>query len=630
MYETEANHGVSFQGELPADVVARFAESRQTVTLRTLIPWSEHCTECVWPTCFTTCDLYSPRADGKCRRFVDGMVRIDCPGTLNSYILRISFKRWGKLWSPANLKTYSLGDADRAEQRDLRVATFLNTVPIAAIRNNLTSKRYSMKKRWAASDASGEGRPNCLLIECYNPNPASVSITVTARQDSSPIPFQALLMMEPGFNRHRVAVADFERVIDVSTQFGIDLTPNEIADGLTLYFGAMDFVNDTAFAPSARQVDGPRPAFTKPCKCIVWDLDNTLWEGILVEDGAEKVRLRAGMASILKELDDRGILLSIASKNNHDEAMAVLRRFGLDEYFLSPQISWNPKSEGIQRIATSLNIGLDSILFVDDSPFEREQVQSGCRDTMVLDAAEYQNILQRPDCQAPVTEESKKRRLFYRDQERRDLTQKDFHGEYVAFLRDCNLRLTIRPMTEANLERVHELTQRTNQMNFSGNRYSRDHLRRLLNRSDVDTYVLDCEDRFGSYGTIGFCLIERREVCMTDLMFSCRIQAKRVEHAFLSHLIKRYRQIVPGLFFVNYRKSKKNAEPGKVFADLGFQVLGETDGVTRLAFPPEIEVPDDGIVEMVDLAAGVLPEAIPSSSLQSIELCSTQGDKIFD
>lgn len=619
MYESEADHGAGLLSEIPTDILARFAESRETVTGRTLIPWSEHCTECVWPTCYTTCDLYSPRTDGRCRRFVDGMVRIDCPGSLNSYLLRISFKRWGKLWSPANLKTYSLAAADRAERRDLRVATFLHTVPIAALRQTLTSTRYSVKKRWANSKPSPEERPNCLLIECYNPNPAGVSITVTARQDSSPIPFQVLLMMKPGFNRHRVAVADVERVIDVSNQFGIDLTPNDIADGLTLYFGAMDFVRDSAFASSAgrREAPGPaltkpaltQPAFTKPCKCVVWDLDNTLWEGILVEDGADKVRLRPGIAGLLKELDERGILLSIASKNNHDEAMAALRRFGLDEYFLSPQISWNPKSEGIERIATSLNIGLDSILFVDDSSFEREQVQSVCKDTMALDAAEYQSILLRPDCQLPVTDESRKRRVFYRDQERREHTQKDYNGEYVTFLRDCNLRLTIRPMTEANLERVHELTQRTNQMNFSGNRYTRDHLRGLLARTDVDTYVLDCEDRFGSYGTVGFCLIERPEVCMTDLMFSCRIQAKRVEHAFLAYLIDKYRHLAAGGFRVNYRKSKKNAGPGKVFDDLGFQTLGEVDGVTRLFFPAGLAMPNDGIVAIVDLAASLASAA---------------------
>src|SRR5690348_8098750 len=125
MFESEADHGAGSLSELPAEILAQFRESRRTVTRRTLIPWSEHCTECVWPTCYTTCDLYSARADGRCRRFIDGMVRIDAPGSLNSYILRIRFKRWGKLWAPANLRTYSVEDADRSERSDLRVATLL-------------------------------------------------------------------------------------------------------------------------------------------------------------------------------------------------------------------------------------------------------------------------------------------------------------------------------------------------------------------------------------------------------------------------------------------------------------------------------------------------------------------------
>ena len=107
MYESEANRGHAPADEVPSDVMVRFSETRQSVTRRTLIPWGEHCTECVWPTCYSTCDLYSPRMDGRCRRFVEGMVRVDAPGSLNSYLLKISFKRWAKLWSAANLAMYS-------------------------------------------------------------------------------------------------------------------------------------------------------------------------------------------------------------------------------------------------------------------------------------------------------------------------------------------------------------------------------------------------------------------------------------------------------------------------------------------------------------------------------------------
>jgi FkbH-like protein len=526
------------------------------------------------------------------------MVRVNCPDSLNSYLLKISFKRWAKLWSTANLKLYPLRAADREERRDFQIASVIGAAP-GPLRNILTHKRYSLKKRWMRRTVAAGTRPNCLMIECYNPQSITVSMTITVRRDDALVPYQALLRMEPGFNRHRVPVNEIERAVNLSSHFHIELTPNEISEGTTLYFGAMDFVLDSALqvaTPSSTTKSGA----ARVCKCVVWDLDNTLWDGILMEDGPDKLRLKPGILEILRQLDERGILISVASKNNSEDASNILRKFGIDEYFLYPQISWEPKSQGIQRIAAGLNIGIDSLLFIDDSRFEREEVTSVCPGVSVIDALEYQKILSRQDCQVPVTEESRKRRLFYRDQERREGAHKDFHGEYITFLKDCNLRLTIRSMDDGNLERVQELTQRTNQMNFSGNRYSREQLRDFLTKPEIETYVLDCEDRFGSYGTIGFCLMDSSEVRMTDLMFSCRVQGKRVEHAFVSYLVRKSRRAGSASLLVNYRKTKKNAGPGKVFDDLGFEIVEESDGLTKLAFSATKVLADETVVTIED------------------------------
>jgi FkbH-like protein len=598
MYEAEANLIRISGTEIPADSLARFAESRASVTGRTLIPWGEHCTECVWPTCYTTCDLYSPRRDGRCRRFVEGMVRVDCPQALNRYLLKISFKRWAKLWSVANLRLYPLSEADREERRDLQIGRLIAGVP-GPIGRLLTHKRYSFKKRSMRGKIATDQRPNCLMIECYNPQSNTVSITVTIRRDGTMIPYQKLLQMESGFSRHQIAVTEIQQVADLSTDFHVDLTPNEISEGTTLYFGAMDFVFDSCFE-SLETMPIAKSDAARVCKCVVWDLDNTLWDGVLIEDGAENLSLKSGIVEILRQLDARGILLSVASKNNPEDAMGVLRHFGVAEYFLFPQISWDPKSQGIHRIARTLNIGIDSLLFVDDSRFEREEVISVCPEVMVMDALEYRNILSRPDCSLPVTEEGRNRRIYYRGQERRERAQKDFQGQYSNFLRDCNLRLTIRSMSDKNLDRVHELTQRTNQMNFSGKRYTREQLLDFLSRSDIATYVLDCEDRFGSYGTVGFCSVNLVQARMTDLMFSCRIQGKRVEHAFVAHLIRKQRQAGAATFLVDYRKTKKNAVPGKVFDDLGFDVVGEGGGLTRLAFPSSKTLVDENVIKIED------------------------------
>jgi FkbH-like protein len=279
--------------------------------------------------------------------------------------------------------------------------------------------------------------------------------------------------------------------------------------------------------------------------------------------------------------------------------LQVLKEFKVDQYFLCPQISWQPKSEGIKAIAEQLNIGRDTLLFIDDSEFELQQVKSVCPDVQVVNAREYRTLPEMKEFQVPMTEESKNRRQMYQLETKRQNIAASFGDDYIAFLKDCNIQLNIGPMTEENLQRVHELTQRTNQMNFSGNRYERDTLRTIIGTPFLDTYVLDCEDRFGSYGVVGFAIVDSRERRMTDLMFSCRIQSKRVEHAFLGFLIRRYIAGSGRDFCANYRKTPRNAQAGKVFDDFGMETASVKDGVTSLVFLKDRELPADGIVHVV-------------------------------
>ncbi len=599
MYETEANRYIESSAQIPAEVIAQLGELKATVLDRTVLPWSEHCTECVWPTCYSTCDLYSAREDGKCRRFVDGMVRIDCPEALNSYVLRISFKRWGKLWTPGNVHLRSVEKALAIERRDYRIGTLLYQLPVPApVKGMVTGKRYSLKKRLAYRTTTSELLPTAFLLECYNPGTRSVPLSLTVRSinEKARIPFQKLIELKPGFQRVRVPYLEIARVLDLNVPFNVELIPNDDSNEVTLFFGLMDFVREI-LAPetNSETKTGDQP---KKVKCVVWDLDNTLWDGILVEDGADKLTLKPGIRRVIEDFDQRGILQSIASKNNFDEALAVLKKFEIDEYFLSPQISWRPKSDAVQAIARELNIGIDSLLFVDDSEFELQQVSAALREVRTIDARRYLEIADLDECQVPVTEESRNRRKMYRVETQRRDAAEGFADDYIAFLRHCEIRLNIRPMIEENLQRVHELTQRTNQMNFSGNRYDRRVLKQILSTSYLDTYVLDVEDRFGTYGVVGFCIVDNRVPLMTDLMFSCRIQSKRVEHAFLAYLIRKYIAQTGKEFWANYRKTPRNAPSGQVFSDLGMEESENQGGVSRLVFPKDRVLPDDGVVKI--------------------------------
>lgn len=604
MYETEVNRLSQSGAELPPDVTAALKQSRAAVVARTVLPWSEHCTECVWPTCYTTCDLYSAREDGRCRRFVDGMVRLECPEALNGYLLKITFKQWAKLWTPGNLALKSLKAAARSESVDYQIGRTLVQLALPVkIKSLLSQKRYSMKKKLAAAAQPGLIQPSAFMVECLNPStePARMTVIMRPAEAKTLQAFHKVLEMMPGFQSLQIPVTEIEKFIDLNSPFNVEIEPSDSDRQLTLIFGLLDFVTT-----HPKPADGSKAnrIHADKVKCVVWDLDNTLWNGILIEDGAESLCLKEGIREVIEELDRRGILQSVASKNDYESAMAVLRRLGVEEFLLAPQISWGPKSSSIAKIAQSLNIGSDSILFVDDSEFERLEVASANPQVRTLDAADFAQLPGMKPLDVPVTAESRERRKLYQVESTRQEAAASFGSDYFAFLRHCNIEMHIARLNSDNLPRVHELTQRTNQMNFSGTRYEREMLTAIMADPMLDTYVLSVKDRFGSYGVVGFSIVDKNVPRMTDLMFSCRVQSKRVEHAFLTFLIKKYIELTGRDFEAVYRKTPRNAMSGKVFDDIGLHQVREADGVTLLAFSANDTVPDDGIVNILVNEAG--------------------------
>src|SRR5262249_17386603 len=150
-------------------------------------------------------------------------------------------------------------------------------------------------------------------------------------------------------------------------------------------------------------------------------------------------------------------------------------------------------------------------------------------------------------------------------QQQRESELNTHQGDYQSFLKDCRMEARLNRLNTSNLKRVYELAQRTNQLNFSGTRYLESQLAEIMRSDFFGTYVIDCQDRFGSYGIVGFAVVDQREPRLLDLMFSCRVQSKRVEHAILTFLLKRYISDSHRDFFANYRKTPKNAPGGRVF-----------------------------------------------------------------
>lgn len=592
MYESESNTTQLPTDVLPVEIREEFTNYSGTVDKHTVMSWSEHCVECVWPTCYQTCSLYSPRENGNCRLFVDGMIRINVPDSINGYVLKITFKRWGKLWAPGNTYLFKKAKARQIENTDYHISKLINNRLVPKfLRLFITKKYYSIKKRYSRQRKNVDTLPDFFIVECYNPNETKTSTTITFRSDGHNnlrSMYQKGITLPKGFTRVEVPVEEIITYVDLKAPFVIEITHDQQKELTELFFGYMGFIQKGNNNEK------------KKIKCVVWDLDNTLWNGTLIEDGPDKIKLRDGIMKTILELDQRGILQSVASKNNHDDAIACLKKFKIDEYFLHPQISWGPKSESVQQIAEKLNIGLDTFLFVDDQEFEREEVQSVCGVVRTLDALKVDELLVMPECMHPKTTESSKRRLLYKQEEKRVQAKELFDGKYMDFLKSCSLTLKITSLHSNNLNRVYELAQRTNQMNFSGNRYSLKELELLSEDSSIQTYVLECEDRYGKYGIVGFCAIKKDKPILIDLMFSCRVQSKRVEHAFLAYILKHFLPTSIEGFWVNYKKTKKNSNSARVFEEMQFDIVSESNSNVLLKFPINRKIPDDQIISIIE------------------------------
>ncbi|MEV7422099.1 HAD-IIIC family phosphatase [Streptomyces sp. NPDC091212] len=261
-------------------------------------------------------------------------------------------------------------------------------------------------------------------------------------------------------------------------------------------------------------------------KCLVWDLDNTLWHGTLLEDG--HVVLSEAIREVVVGLDARGVLQSVCSRNDHDLAWARLEALGVADYFVVPEIGWGPKSEAVGRIAERLNFAPGTIAFIDDQPAERAEVAYHLPEVRCYPAQDAATLLDRPEFSPrSVTVDSRQRRKMYQAGFRRTDEQARFTGSNEDFLRSLDLVMRIGRATQDELSRVEELTLRTSQMNATGVHYPDEALRALLARPGYEVLVTTLTDRFGPHGAVGVLLLRKYEEAwhLRLLATSCRVVA---------------------------------------------------------------------------------------------------------
>ncbi len=274
-------------------------------------------------------------------------------------------------------------------------------------------------------------------------------------------------------------------------------------------------------------------------KCVVWDLDNTLWDNVCIEGD---IIIRKHIIRIIKELDQRGILHSIASRGDEGTALKKLKENDMSDYFVAVKINWLQKSNNIIDISNELNISLGSIVFVDDDDFELEQMKFMLPEVLAINAVEAYKLLEMKELMPEViTNESKQRRQFYKAEQIRKRAESIFDSR-EDFLISCKMILKIRRMQREDVPRVLELMTRTHQLNTTGWILNKDDLLNLfLNEAQTTIiYVAELVDKFGSYGIIGVAIEDngKQISSLKYLAVSCRVMGRGIERAILITLMK--------------------------------------------------------------------------------------------
>lgn len=337
-------------------------------------------------------------------------------------------------------------------------------------------------------------------------------------------------------------------------------------------------------------------------KCIVLDLDNTLWGGVVGEDGFEGIHVGGSTAPgnayadfqrALLALQRRGVLLAICSKNNPDDALPVLEKHpGMilrRTDFAATQIGWQQKSAGIRAIAAELNIGLDSLVFLDDSPAERAEVRAALPQVTVVDLprdpALYTRALNELNLfdSLALTNEDRERGRLYRQQEERKAYEEAVsadattEGQLNAYLYGLEMVVRISVADSFMVPRIAQLTNKTNQFNVTTRRYTEAQIRAMAGDDHWIVYVVHVSDKFGDSGLTGVALVRAEPLGVLridSLLLSCRVLARGVEDALMTRIERDAAaagaQRIVGEFF----PTPKNAPAADFFAKQGFTPTG--------------------------------------------------------
>jgi len=400
-----------------------------------------------------------------------------------------------------------------------------------------------------------------------------------------------------------------ERFADQPRVFILDLEgclaaygKKRASDPRLRYLARIPFAHDFFPHLASEYIVYLRAAFGMARKVLVLDLDNTIWGGIAGEAGWDKIELGdspAGEAYVdlqkhILSLSRRGVLLAVNSKNNYADAAEVFRKHPRmvlkEEMFAALRINWGDKVENMEEIARELNLGLDSFVFLDDSPVERGFVASALPEVLVprlpddpLLFPEFIGSLTVFE-KASLTEEDAKKTILYRQRQEAEKLRTE-SGSLEDYLKKLEMKALIRETGSFTLPRVHQLFGKTNQFNLTTKRYTLPQIEGFLRSGRHKLWNLELSDRFGDNGIVATALVElspdKKVATIDSFLMSCRVIGRFVEDYFLAHICAACRAAGATKLIGLYAPTEKNAPVKDVYPRLNFNPAGQAEGCFR-------------------------------------------------
>lgn len=334
-------------------------------------------------------------------------------------------------------------------------------------------------------------------------------------------------------------------------------------------------------------------------KAIILDLDNTLWGGVLGEDGLKGIKLGneypgntfVDFQKLLKLYSQSGILLAICSKNNEDDVWQAIQNHPdmvlKKEDFSAWQINWSDKASNIRMLAQELNIGLDSIVFIDDNPRERELIKQNIPEVEAPDFPVQPYIL--PQFIHHVysqyflinrlTNEDIIKTQQYKAFSKRQKTSKTF-SDLKGYIKSLEIKIQINSANDFNIPRMAQMTQKTNQFNLTTKRYSEQDILSLLHNKNAGIFCANISDRFGDDGITALCILiptSIESIHIDTYLLSCRILGKEIEYIFLKEVMNFMHKKNIKMCTANYSPTNKNQQVIGFYEKMGFRLVKNSE-----------------------------------------------------